>query len=177
MSAWIRLITPPMMVAGDPLPKKLTVIIGSRLAGMNRIVAVISNAQLRAMLFGRRACSFASQRRHCCCDCSSVMRLSWWHSAQTRMPASIARIVILFDRRRGKSVRREGIVAELQRHASTSLSEMSADLSLLKAPRQPLLWVTGRPVKCSGSKGTCFLVGVSSRHAETWLDHLAPTYE
>ncbi|SAJ34341.1 Uncharacterised protein [Enterobacter cloacae] len=33
MSAWIRVTTPPMMVAGEPLPSMLTVMIGNRLAG------------------------------------------------------------------------------------------------------------------------------------------------
>ena len=48
------------------------------------------------MLFGRRGCSFAPQRLQRGCSFPSA-RFNWWHSPQTRMPASIARIVVLQD--------------------------------------------------------------------------------
>ncbi|MNJ76768.1 hypothetical protein D3C77_741190 [compost metagenome] len=51
-----------MMVSGLPCPRALTVMIGSTLAGMYRMAAVISSAQVRARLLGRRACTSAPQR-------------------------------------------------------------------------------------------------------------------
>ena len=60
---------------GAPLPKMLTVMIGSRLAGMYKIIAVISKAQVRLILFGRRACNTALHRLQRG-DCSWLAGLS-----------------------------------------------------------------------------------------------------
>ncbi|MNP01193.1 hypothetical protein D3C76_929980 [compost metagenome] len=57
-----RVMTPDMMVSGLPCPRVLTVMIGSRLAGMYRIIAAINSAQVRTILFGRRPCTMAPQR-------------------------------------------------------------------------------------------------------------------
>jgi hypothetical protein len=56
---------------------------------------VISSAQVRTMLLGRRAWTMAPQRVQVCEVVSASRRLSSWHSPQTRMPASIARMDIL----------------------------------------------------------------------------------
>ncbi|MNZ84097.1 hypothetical protein D3C78_1028420 [compost metagenome] len=61
-----KVMTPDMIVSGLPWPRVLTVMIGSMLAGMYRIDAAISSAQVRAMLFGRRACTMAPQRVQVC---------------------------------------------------------------------------------------------------------------
>ncbi|MNE18325.1 hypothetical protein D3C80_1113560 [compost metagenome] len=94
MPCFIRVMTPDMMVSGLPCPKALTVMIGSTLAGMYKIAEVISNAQVRTRLFGRRACTTAPQRVQVCASLSGSWRFSSWHSPQTRMPASIARMQV-----------------------------------------------------------------------------------
>jgi hypothetical protein len=46
--------TPSMMVEGSPLPFMVNVIIGNRFAGMRRIKAAMTNAQVRERLLGSR---------------------------------------------------------------------------------------------------------------------------
>ena len=50
------------MVSDWALPKEMTRVMGSILAGMYKMKAAITSAQVRAMLLGLRACSAAPQR-------------------------------------------------------------------------------------------------------------------
>ncbi|MNP25178.1 hypothetical protein D3C76_1179730 [compost metagenome] len=59
-------MTPDMMVSGLPCPKALMVMIGNTLAGMYRIDAAMSSAQVRTILLGLRACTMAPQRVQVC---------------------------------------------------------------------------------------------------------------
>jgi hypothetical protein len=55
-------MTPLMMVSDWALPKEMTRVMGSTLAGMYKKKAAVTSAQVRAMLLGLRACSAAPQR-------------------------------------------------------------------------------------------------------------------
>ncbi|MNN51268.1 hypothetical protein D3C81_1658950 [compost metagenome] len=71
-----RVMTPDMIVSGLPCPNVLTVMIGSTLAGMYRIEAAMSSAQVRTILLGRRACTIAPQRVQVCDLLSESCRFS-----------------------------------------------------------------------------------------------------
>ncbi|MNV86133.1 hypothetical protein D3C71_1801410 [compost metagenome] len=73
-------MTPDIMVSDCPLPSELTVMIGSRLAGMYSSEAVSSNAQVRIILSGRRAWMTPPQREQNCLRLSGSSLLSLWHS-------------------------------------------------------------------------------------------------
>lgn len=51
-----------MMVSAWALPNEITLVIGSTLAGMYKMKAAITSAQVRAMLLGLRECRRAPQR-------------------------------------------------------------------------------------------------------------------
>ena len=50
------------MVSAWALPNEITLVIGSTLAGMYKMKAAITSAQVRAMLLGLRECKRAPQR-------------------------------------------------------------------------------------------------------------------